>query len=114
MPLLVVRDFLRQLSDEVGAFRTRPHKSHLSTQDVPKLRNLIDAHFANDPTHARGSIIIFARPNGASLLRIDTHRAKLQKHKRLPIVTHSLLAIEHGTARVQLDQEGSKQSYRKR
>src|SRR4030095_13011397 len=110
MPLLVIRDFLRQLSDKVGPFRTRPHKSHLTTQDVPKLGNLIDAHFANDPTDARGSIIIFARPNGSRMLRIDTHRAKLQKYKPLPVVTHSLLAIEHGTARVQLDQECSKQS----
>src|SRR5438552_4190258 len=43
MPLVVVRNHLAELLDEVRPLRSRPHEAHLSPEDVEELGQLIQA-----------------------------------------------------------------------
>src|SRR4029077_3469808 len=107
MALLVVGNLLGKLSHKMRTFRTGTHKTHFTAHDIPELRDLIDANLAYDATHACGSFVRFAGPDGSRLLGIDSHRSKLRKHKSSPVFAHSFLLIENGSAGVDLNQHRS-------
>src|SRR5204863_715630 len=104
--LLVVIDFLSELRDEVGTLRPGPNKVHVPAEDVPELRNLVDANLANDATHTRHAIIAIARPNGSVLLSVNAHRAKLHHRKSASVFADALLLVKHWPVRIDLDQNG--------
>src|SRR6266851_2301032 len=114
MPLLVVRNLLCKLGHEVRSFGTRAYKAHLATQDVPELRNLIDANLAYHTAHARGSIVVFTGPHRSCRLSINSHRAKLCQHKMAAVLADPFLLVEHRTARIELDQNCCDSHYRQR
>ena len=52
--LFVISNLLGKLRDKVRALGTRTDEIHVAAQDVPELRNLVDANLANDPADTSG------------------------------------------------------------
>src|SRR5258708_14078788 len=67
MPLFVIRNFLSQLGHKMRTLRTRADKAHVAAQDVPELRNLVDANLAYETAHARRAIVFRLCPDRAVL-----------------------------------------------
>src|SRR5215204_1073021 len=110
MPLFVERNLLGQLGNEMRTFRPRAHEAHLTLEDVPELRNLVDANLTNDATDARRARIALARPHRTTLLGVNSHRAKLHQHKSSPVLSDSFLLVKDRATRLQLDQHSSEQN----
>src|SRR3989442_3986283 len=103
MPLFVIRNFLRQLRDEVRTLRSRPNEIHIAAKDAPKLRNFIDANFANDAPDPRHSLVVGLGPDGAVFFGVYAHRSKLHQRKRPAVLADALLFVEYRPARIDLD-----------
>src|SRR2546430_7425795 len=114
MSLLVIRNLFRELRNEMWPLRSRTDKVHIAPQNVPELRNLIDADFANDAPHARHAIVAVAGPNGTVLFRICAHRAELHQRERSTVLTNAFLLVENWSARIDLDQNGGSHPDRQR
>src|SRR5690242_16336517 len=114
MSLFVVGNLLGQLGYEVWPFWTRADKSHLSAQDIPKLRDFVNPNLADYPSHSRRPIVVFASPNRPVLLGVDSHRTKLCQNKRLSIFSYSLLPVEDGATRFELNENRGKYHDRER
>src|ERR1700752_951442 len=110
MPLLVKRNLLGELSHEVWPFRSRSDEAHLTFQDVPELRNLIDPDLANDAADARRTSVAFTGPNRSRCFSVNPHRAKLGQYKRAPVPADSFLLVKDRTFRLELDQNGRHQN----
>src|SRR5262245_33767469 len=104
MSLLVRRDLLGQLGHEMRALRSWSNEAHLAFQNVPELRDFIDANLANDATHTGRARVAFAGPNRAVLFGVDSHRAKFCQHKRVPVFADSFLLVKDRATRLELDQ----------
>src|SRR5438045_415810 len=103
--LVVERNLLGQLADEVRAFGPRADEVHLAAQDVPELRYLVHtnlAYHAPDARHAR--VAVLARPHGAVSFGVRPHRAELVDAKRASVLADALLRVEDGPRRVELNQ----------
>ena len=74
----------------------RADEAHLTSQDVPELRNLVDANLAYDAADARSSIIAPAGPDWAISFRVHSHRTKLNQRKRFAVLTDALLLVKDG------------------
>src|SRR5437764_12708075 len=73
--LLVERNLLRQLLDEERAFRTRPDEAHVAADDVPQLRQLVEAGLADEAADAGDAVVAVAGPDRrAALLGVLAHR----------------------------------------
>ena len=105
MALLVIRNLLSELRDKVRPLGSRTDKVHIASQNVPELRNLVDADFANDATHARHAIVAVAGPNRTILFRVSAHRAELHQREWATVLTNAFLLVKNRTARVNLDQD---------
>src|ERR1043166_1039452 len=93
---------------------TRADEIHIAAKNVPELRYLIDAKFANDLADARGAIVIFAGPDRSGFLGVSAHRAKLHHCKKPAVFPHAFLLVENRSARIQLDQDRRDDSNRQR
>jgi hypothetical protein len=87
--------------DLLGQQRARAHEAHLSDEDVPELRELIErgrpeqSPDARHPCIAGGSLALPVGP--------DHHRAELPAPEPPPGPSNPLLSVEDWTAVVQLD-----------
>src|ERR1051325_744380 len=104
MSLLVIRDFVGELCHKVRSFRTGTDKVHVTPQDIPELRDFIDADLANDAPHARHALVISLGPNRSIFLGVCAHRAKLHELEWAAVLPDALLLVKNGSARIQLDQ----------
>ena len=99
MPQIVVRIFFRKFERELGTLRPRPHKTHITLQDVPELRKLVEATTAEVVTDAGASRVARHRPNWPEVaLCLLPHRSEFQNGKPLAVQTHTCLTIENGPA----------------
>src|ERR1051325_1509804 len=114
MSLLIKRNLLGELGHEVRPFRTWSNKAHLAFQDVPELRDLVDANFANDAADAGRARVAFAGPNRTILFGVNSHRAKLSQYKRATVFSDSFLFVKDRTTRFELDQHRRDQHDRQR
>src|ERR1700746_1527718 len=98
MPSHVRRDFVAELLNEVGQFRSRANNAHVSIQHIDKLRKFIQAHFSEelserrDPAVARLRVLSVRR-----IIALDMHSPKLQHLESFPVQTDALLRKEYGT-----------------
>src|SRR5689334_6012997 len=104
MALFVIGDLFSQLRDEMRPPRSRADETHLALEDVPELRNLIDANLANDAADARRAVVAFRRPDRSFLLGVDAHRAKLRQDKRASVFTDAFLFVKDRTTRFKFDE----------
>jgi len=99
MPQIVVRIFFRKFERELGTLRPRPHKTHITLQDVPELRKLIEAGTAKVVTNAGASRIARHRPNRPQVaFCVFTHRSKFQHRKPPAVQADPRLTVKDGPA----------------
>src|SRR5689334_2660469 len=114
MALFVIGDLFSQLRYEMRPLGSRADKIHLALENVPKLRDLVDANFANDAAHARRAIVAFLRPNRSFFLGVNAHRAKLRQDKRATVFTDAFLLVENWTTRFEFDENRRQDDDRQR
>src|SRR5213596_2096635 len=68
-----------ELLDEARALGTRADEAHLTAQDVPELRQLVETPASQERPEPRAPLVIRPRPRGPGLaLGVHTHRAELE------------------------------------
>jgi hypothetical protein len=95
MPLLVIGNLLGQLRHKVWPLRAWANKVHVATDDVPKLRDFVNANLSDETTDARGSIIVLTGPNWSSFLCVGPHRAKFHYSKRTAVFPDTFLFVQN-------------------
>src|SRR4029079_404576 len=73
VPLIVKRDFVRQLLDELGTLGPRTDERHFSAQDVPKLRHFVQAGASQNPAYASDATVMALGPLGSVFLGVGAH-----------------------------------------
>src|SRR5215208_8246075 len=99
MSLFVERNLLRQLGDEMRPFRTWADEAHLAFEDIPELRNLVDANLSYDATDPRGASVALTGPNRPFLFGVNSHRAKLRERKRATVLSYAFLLVKDRASR---------------
>src|SRR5262245_11719860 len=98
--------------DETRSFGTRTDQAHVATQDVPKLRELVEPGTPQEFADPRDTGVCRRRPDrSGGPLGSVIHRPEFKQCKFTPILTHARLSVEHGPGRVELykshdDQKG--------
>src|SRR5213596_762094 len=86
-----------ELLDEARALGARADEAHLTAQDVPELRQLVQAEAPEERPEPRAPRVVRPRPDGAGLaLGVHAHRAELEHLEGAPVQPHPLLAVEDG------------------
>ena len=67
-------DALLEFLAERGALGSGPDEGHIPLDDVPELRDLVQARLAHHPAKRRDAGVVALRPLGAATLRVDVHR----------------------------------------
>src|SRR6185369_10630761 len=80
---LIVRHFLCELRDHLGTLGAWADERHVAAQDMPELRDFIDAIPAEEAADKRDPRVIFFGPFCAIPFCIDAHRAQL-RHAEWP------------------------------
>src|SRR5205807_3080837 len=99
-----------ELLDEARALGTRADEAHLTAQDVPELRKLVEAEAPEERPEPRAPRVVRPRPDGAGLaLGIHAHRAELEHLEAPAVQTHPLLAVEDGPGGGELEEDGDRE-----
>src|SRR5580765_1042797 len=81
-------------------------EAHVTPHDVPELRQLVERQPPQHPSRTRDArIALVDREAGALPLRTDVHRAELHELELFAVQPDAPLAIENGTAVVELDRQ---------
>jgi hypothetical protein len=99
----VVGDLLLQLVHEDRPLGPRPDEAHVAPEDVPELRQLVDARLAHERAVSRHARVVLHGPHGAIPLRILVHRAELDHLELPPALAYALLPVEQRPPRLQPD-----------
>src|SRR5688572_26271859 len=95
VPEHVLREAVLELLDEIRTFRPRADERHVTAEDVPQLRQLVEVDAAEELPHRRASRVIVARPHRtAFVFGPFVHRPELVDDERLAIEPHTLLPVE--------------------
>src|SRR5688500_15334219 len=98
--LAVKADLASQFRDEFRPFRTWPDKTHIATQDVPQLRQFVEARASKQRTYRSHPLVAHFRPNCSSMaLGVHTHRSEFVDDEDLSVLPHAPLMIENRTLR---------------
>lgn len=98
---------LGELLDEVWALGARADEAHVAVEDVPDLRQLVEAGSADKGADARDARIVVGRELRAGVfLSIDAHRAEFVDLVRLAEAAGADLAVEGWAVVLKLDGEG--------
>ena len=98
---------LGELLDEVWALGARADEAHVAVEDVPDLRQLVEAGSADKGADARDARIVVGRELRAGVfLSIDAHRAEFVDLVRLAEAAGADLAVEGRAVVLKLDGEG--------
>src|SRR5436305_9427792 len=122
---LAVPEFVRL--DLVRYGRARADEAHVAAKDVEKLRQLVQARAAEPATGARHARVVVEFVDGPptvahvrvgtafdvaplvlsvfAVVRARAHRSELEEEEYATVHPDALLPVEHGAARVQLDEE---------
>src|SRR5262249_1848346 len=94
MALGVELNLFAQLLDEERSFGARPDEAHLAAQNIDKLRNLVNAGFANESADAGDARVAVLRPlRLAVFFGVLQHRAELDDFENATIFTDPFLRI---------------------
>src|SRR5215475_10319498 len=110
----VARHGLAEAFHEHGALGARPHHAHLPAQHVHELRQLVEAESAEEGPDGSAAGVPAGRPHRARLaLCVHPHGAQLEHAEALAVEPHTLLTVEHGAGRGQLDGGGEHEEQRR-
>src|SRR5262249_1953363 len=91
--------FLAKLSCEFGTFGPRSHEAHVSAQDVPELRQFIEAGTAQIKSDSRASRIAGYGPDRTEVsLGVLAHTPEFDDREASAIEPDAHLPIEHRAA----------------
>src|SRR5687768_13272928 len=99
--LSVEGDLVRQLLHEGGPLRSRSDETHVPAQDIPQLRDLIQARLAHEAPNGRNPRIVVAGTPYRTRPRfgISTHGSELVNREAGAVQPHALLVVEDGIER---------------
>jgi hypothetical protein len=106
----LLRRVMRQV---LGQERAGAHETHLSREDVPELRQLVDACPPQEATEASEALVVGKRPSVGCAL-FHPHGAELHQGERLAPMPGAHLAEEDGPARGQEDGDRGEEEDRAR
>lgn len=112
MPELVILNVVDVLILEVLPDGSRADDAHLSAQYVDELRQLVQPRASQDPADPGYAGIPLPGPLGPGLLRVLDHGPELEAVVLPAVLAHSLLHVEDGPSRIQLDRHGREQEHR--
>ena len=110
----VVRDFIR-------GGRTGPDQTHISDDDVEKLRQLINAEFTDEASDSCDARVFFHFENDSilgfvlghelffDLIRIGIHGPEFVKEKVAAVFSHTDLPVDHAASGFQTDCDSENQ-----
>ena len=93
MAFIVIGNLLAECLHKKRPFRPRPDKTHVATDYVNELRQLVQAVLAEDLPDARDARIGFNGPLGAIGFGFAGHGAELEDLETSATPTHALLAV---------------------
>lgn len=97
----------RELLDKVRTLGARADKAHVAVEDVPDLRQLVEAGRADEGPDFRDARVVVRRELRARVfLGVDAHRAELVDLVGLAEAACADLAVERGAVVLELDGEG--------
>src|SRR5882672_3689963 len=105
MTLVIVRNLLSQRVDEFRTFGPGPDETHMTTQYVEDLGELVETQLANHLPRSRDTHVVLLRPLGTRGLRLLRHAPKLEELERAASQAYAHLAVEDGRAVLAPDQE---------
>jgi hypothetical protein len=86
----------------VAQRRPRADHTHVSADDVPQLRQLVDRRSSQDPANAGDPrVALVDRVPGAEALCSHHHRAQLQDLEVIAVLPHASLPVEDRPAAVE-------------
>src|SRR5262245_47762080 len=88
--------------------RTRPNQGHVTRQNIPKLRQLVDTSRPKQPANTCYSRVVTRRLHNVGTVFLDGHGSKLQYSEMLPVKAFSDLSENDRTRAVQFDSNGRK------
>ena len=98
----------------VGQRRAGPHDGHVSPQDVPELRKLVDAGRPDDPADPRHpGVALLGVYAAAGVLSPDRHGTKFIHREFRSVPSQPFLPEQHRPRRVQLDGQRGKEQHRR-
>ena len=103
---------LRVHHDVLLELGPRADQAHVSAQDVPELRQLVDLGLPQEVSDARDSRVAAHRDPRADLRGVVDHGAELEHGERPEVPPHAPLAEEHGARAVEPDRDGRDQEDR--
>lgn len=99
--------FRGELLDEVRTLGARADKAHVAVEDVPDLRQLVEARRANEGTDFRDVRVVVRRELRARVfLGIDAHRAEFVDLVGFAKAARAYLAVERGAVVLELNRDG--------
>src|SRR5438309_5630888 len=114
MAVFISRHARLELRDELRPFGSRAYKAHLSDQDIPELRQLVEAEPAEELADPRSPRVSGGRPDRAgSRLSVGGHGPELVHDHRLLIEASPLLMDQHRAARAELHEQGDQSQDRR-
>lgn len=109
---LIKGDLALKLLYKLDLFGTGTDDAHVALQNIPQLRQLVQAEAAQDTAHGSDTIIIVAGKLGAISLCVNPHGAKFHDAKRASALPDTVLPKQDGTGRADTDQEGRHEAQR--
>lgn len=102
----IERNLALQLANELRTLGARADHAHLTLDDVPRLRQLIDTSLADEAPHARDAVVILGGPFGLAIaLGVLPHGTKLHHLELFAMQSHAILRVEDRARGIQLDGE---------
>ena len=107
MALPVEADLGRELVHELGPLGPRSDQTHLSSQHVPELWQLVEPAAAEKTADAIDAVVVLAAPDGARRrLGVLAHRAEFVNGELTPLKADAALVIENRSGRSELHEHG--------
>src|SRR5205085_11841808 len=95
--LSVERNLRGQLLNELRTLGTRPDQAHLTNQDVPQLRHLVEPDSTEKPADRRHAGILLRCPHRTGIaFSIDSHRPEFVDREPTSMLPDANLVVEHG------------------
>ena len=106
---VVVGDVVLEVADEFGALGARADETHLASEHVPELGQLVDVPFADEGTNAEAAGIFLGAPAHFTVsFGVELHGADFDDIEGATVLAGTALAIEDGAARLKIN-DGTEQ-----
>ena len=104
------RQFLFVFGCDFGALRAGADKAHITFEDVYELGQLVDTGGADESADRRYAAVVLAgEPCHAVFFGVDIHASEFQYREYAPVLSKTLLTVEHGAAVIEFDRQRCRQ-----